>query len=127
MRTALLIAIAVSAVSGTLSRAADATSAQRNHPQWAALYNITPALQEGKPYNKKMAAELGGFEPVNPDLDKTIKAHLRPWALAKLAETNGPADDTGAICQVSGIFRYPASVGGFLWLPGAEKILLVFD
>ena len=127
MKAALVIAvIALSAGSGTLSRGADSASpAQRNHPEWAALYTITPALQEGEPYDKKMAAGLGGLEPVNPDLDKVIKAHLRPWALAKIAETNGPADDTGAICQVSGIFRYPASVGGFLWLPGSEKILMI--
>jgi len=127
MRPALIIvAIGLSTGSGTLSRGADSASpAQRNHPDWAALYTIAPALQEGEAYNKKMAAGLGGFEPVNPDLDKVIKAHLRPWALAKLADTNGPAEDTGAICQVSGIFRYQASVGGFLWLPGSEKILMI--
>ena len=72
-----------------------------------------------------MADGLGGFEPVNPDRDKVIKAHLQLWALQKLAETNGPAEDTGAICQVSGIFRYPASVGGFLWLSGSKKVLMI--
>jgi hypothetical protein len=91
MRLALVVvAIATITGSGTLSRAADSGStAQRNHPEWAAVYNITPALQEGAAYDKKMSAGLGGFEPVNPDLDKVIKAHLRPWALAKLAEPTG--------------------------------------
>jgi hypothetical protein len=122
----VIVAIALSAGCGTLARGAEAASpAQSNHPEWAALYAITPELVEGAVYNKAMAAGLGGFEPVSPDLDKVIKAHLRPWALAKIEETNGPADDTGAICQVSGIFRYPASVGGFLWLTGAEKIVMV--
>ena len=126
MKPVLVIVIALSAGSGTLARAAEpAPTAQPNHPEWAALYSIAPALREDQTYTKSMAKGLGGFEPVNPNLDQVIKAHLRPWALAKMAETNGAAEDTGAICQVSGIFRYNASVGGFLWLPGPGEIVMV--
>ena len=121
-----LIAALIALGFGTPSRAAEpASPASVNHSEWAALYNISPPIREDETYTKSMAAGLGGLEPVNPNLDQVIKAHLRPWALAKMADTNGPADDTGAVCQLSGIFRYPASVGGFLWLPGSEKIVMV--
>jgi hypothetical protein len=42
-----------------------------------------------------------------------------------MKETNGLADDLGAVCQSSGIFRYPTSAGSFLWLPEKDEILMI--
>ncbi len=67
-----------------------------------------------------------GLKAVNMDLDKTIVAHLQPWAKAKMEVTNGSADDTGAVCLPDGIFRNPPFAGRFLWLPTKDHITMVF-
>jgi len=87
-----------------------------NHADWFGYYRLA------------RRAELNGLQPENPDdkaLDAAINARLQPWALLKLAQTNGAADDTGAICQLDGIFRIPIRGGGFLWLPAGNRILFV--
>src|SRR5208282_6078287 len=55
-----------------------------------------------------------------------VADHLQPWAKAKMLATDGVADDTGAACQPSGIFRFPPNAGRFLWLPTTDKILIVY-
>ncbi len=67
-----------------------------------------------------------GLKSVNMDLDKTIVAHLQPWAKAKMDATDGSADDTGALCLPDGIFRNPPFAGRFLWLPTKDHITQVF-
>ena len=67
-----------------------------------------------------------GLQPVNEDLDKTIIAHLQPWAKMKMEATDGNADDTGALCKPDGIFRNPPFAGRFLWLPAKDRIAIVF-
>jgi hypothetical protein len=93
------------------------TSTQANpasHPEWAGYYAIAPAKS------------LNGFTPVNPQLDPVIMAHLQPWAVEKIKETNGVADDMGAICNLAGIFRHPSTIGAFYWLPVPGKIIMAF-
>jgi len=54
--TLAVVMIALSTGAGTLACAAEAVSqAQRNHPEWAALYSITPELREDEHYVKSMA------------------------------------------------------------------------
>ncbi len=79
-------------------------------------------------YTLSRDRELGpqGLKNVNMDLDKTIVAHLQPWAKAKMDATNGTADDTGAVCLPDGIFRNPPFAGRFLWLPAKDHITMVF-
>jgi hypothetical protein len=67
-----------------------------------------------------------GLKAVNMDLDKTIVAHLQPWAKAKMEATNGVADDTGGVCLPDGIFRNPPFAGRFLWLPTKDHIAVVY-
>jgi hypothetical protein len=69
--------------------------------------------------------DLEGLKPL-ADLDKLVIAHLQPWAKAKLETTDGVADDTGQVCLPNGPFRYPVNAGQFLWLPGRDKIVIVF-
>ena len=92
-----------------------------NHPDWIGFYRIA------------RGADLAGFKPEHFDdefievdraLDAVIKPLLEPWALLKLEQTYGTADDYGAICQSDGIFRVPIRLGGFMWLPAGNKILL---
>jgi len=70
--------------------------------------------------------DLAGFKPVNLNLDQVVADHLQPWAKAKMLATDGVADDPGGVCQPSGIFRFPSNAGRFLWLPTADKILIVY-
>src|ERR1035438_3121569 len=84
-------------------------------PDWTGFY----ALARGK--------DLGSFKPLNPNLHEVIVAHLQPWARAKMEATDGVADDPGGTCQPDGIFRYPSFAGSFLWLPLADKILIVYN
>jgi hypothetical protein len=93
-----------------------ATPPARNHPEWTGVYRLA------------RGAELAGFKPEHEDekeLDAVIYAHLQPWARLKMAQTNGVADDTGAVCQLDGIFRILIRAGGFWWLPTGNKVLLV--
>jgi hypothetical protein len=84
-------------------------------PDWTGFY----ALARGK--------DLGSFKPLNLNLHEVIVAHLQPWARAKMETTDGVADDPGGTCQPDGIFRYPTFAGSFLWLPFADKILIVYN
>jgi hypothetical protein len=84
------------------------------HMDWGGYYAIAPAKS------------LKGFTPVNQQLDPLIMAHLQPWALEKIKETNGVADDMGAICNLAGIFRHPSTIGAFYWLPVPGKIIMAF-
>ena len=79
-------------------------------------------------YTELRGKNLGDLKPLNPNLNDVITAHLQPWARARMEATDGVADDTGAICQPDGIFRYPVNAavpGSFLWLPGTDKIVIV--
>ena len=108
----MLAAMAVTALCGI----AEAQSTAPPKPQdWNGLYT------------RARAADLGSYQPLNPDVHPVIVAHLQPWAKAKMEATNGVADDNGAVCLPTGLFRYPAfAAGTFLWLGSAEKITLVF-
>ena len=67
-----------------------------------------------------------GLNIISPDFSKTIADHLQPWAKLKMEETNGIADDTGAVCQPAGILRVPGTPfsGNFLFLPHGDKIVM---
>lgn len=70
--------------------------------------------------------EAAGFNIITPNFGKTVTEHLQPWAKLKMEATNGSADDTGAVCQPSGILRgsgMPYS-GNFLFLPHGDKIVM---
>lgn len=88
---------------------------QPAHSEWAGYYQMAHG------------SELSGFSPVNQQLDPVIMAHLRPWALQKIKETNGVADDMGAVCNLAGIFRHPSTIGAFYWLPVPGKIVVAFS
>jgi hypothetical protein len=101
------------------------------------LFGIAHAQSETAPqpapdwtgyYIEARGKSLAGLKQLSPDLNEVITAHLQPWARAKMEATAGVADDTGAICQPDGIFRYPVSAqnpGGFLWLAAPDKIVIV--
>ena len=82
------------------------------HPDWAGTYRMA------------RAADLQGFKPEGQNLDDLIMAHLQPWAIEKIKWTNGVADDTGAVCQLAGLFRHPSTVGGIIWIPEQDKIIM---
>jgi hypothetical protein len=87
-----------------------------------------PADWTGR-YTELRGKNLGALKQVNPNLSDVITAHLQPWARAKMEATDGVADDTGAICEPDGVFRYPVNAqgpGSFLWLPAADKIVLIY-
>lgn len=113
----VVVIAAVALFAGTPQVAAQSsrTGASSVHADWAGHYRMA----HGK--------DLEGFTPLNVELDDVIKEHLRPWARMKMEATNGVADDTGAVCQLSGIFRVPTTVGSFLWLPSPSKIVVAFD
>jgi hypothetical protein len=94
----------------------------------AAATNDAPEKEWTGFYTLSRDRELGpqSLKSVNMDLDKTIVAHLQPWAKAKMDATNGTADDTGAVCLPDGIFRNPPFAGRFLWLPAKDHITMVF-
>lgn len=77
-------------------------------------------------YTMARGKALDGLVPEHMNLNAVVTAHLQPWAKAKMEATDGVADDTGGVCQPDGIFRYPAMAGSFLWLPSADKILIVY-
>lgn len=120
LAVALMVAAAAPVVAQT--PAANAASAGPNHPDWTGYYRMA------------RGADLAGFVPENQDdkfldtdktLDAVIKAHLQPWALVRQEQTYGTAEDNGAICQLDGLFRVPIRIGGFMWLPTANKVILV--
>jgi hypothetical protein len=80
-------------------------------------------------YTELRGKSLGNLKQVSPNLSDVVTAHLQPWARAKMEATDGVADDTGAICEPDGIFRYPVNAqgpGSILWLPASDKIVLVY-
>ena len=83
--------------------------------EWAGLYRMATS-----------AKDLDGLEPQTPWLPPLIYSRLQPWAQAKMAVTDGQADDTGQVCQPTGWLRATGYNGGFLWLPGAEKIVIAY-
>jgi hypothetical protein len=82
------------------------------HAEWAGTYRMA------------RAADLQRFKPEGQKLDDLIMAHLQPWAIEKIKWTNGVADDTGAVCQLAGLFRHPSTVGGIIWIPEQDKIIM---
>jgi hypothetical protein len=85
------------------------------HVEWTGYYMVAA----GK--------DLAGLQPLNPNLNRVVADHLQPWARARMAASDGVAEDTGAVCLPDGLFRFLPSAGRFLWLPEAAKILLVND
>jgi len=85
-------------------------------PDWTGYY----MLARGR--------DLTGLNVINPDLNRTVAEHLQPWAKLKMEETNGIADDTGAVCLPAGILRAAGTPfsGNFLFLPGRDKIIMAF-
>jgi hypothetical protein len=85
-------------------------------PDWTGFY----MLARGR--------DLAGLDVVNPDLNKTVVEHLQPWAKLKMQETDGIADDTGAVCLPTGILRAPGTPfsGNFLMLPLPDQVIMAF-
>jgi hypothetical protein len=100
----------------------------------AAVYMKSAYAESGAPpdwsgyYMLARGRDLAGLNVVNPDLNKTVKEHLQPWAKSKMEATNGIADDTGAVCLPSGILRAPGTPfsGNFLFLPQPDKVIMAF-
>jgi hypothetical protein len=113
MKRTLLAILAAWAVSG-IAHAQAKTAPPTTSPDWTGFY----ALAEGK--------DLEGFTPVNVDLHPVIVAHLQPWAVAKMEATDGIAEDTGQLCQLTGVFRNPPFAGSFLWLTGPDKVVIAY-
>ena len=109
MPTVLLVLLALAAGRPAAAQTDQAATAP---PDWSGLY--APARGEA----------LAGFTPIAPDLDALVMQHLQPWAHARIEQTNGVAYDLGAVCQLTGLFRHPSTVGGFYWLPTAGKIVM---
>ncbi len=82
--------------------------------QWAGFYRVVNAEKD-----------LAGLQPLNQWLPSVIWPRMQPWARAKMEATDGVADDAGTICQPIGLFRTTAFSGSFLWLPGADKVVIV--
>lgn len=86
------------------------------HADWTGYYTLATARKD-----------LGGFTPLNSNLNELITDHLRPWARARMAATDGIAEDTAAVCHADGPFRFLPAAGRFYWLPGIDTIALVSD
>jgi len=77
-------------------------------------------------YMQARGRDAAGLKIISPDFSKTVADHLQPWAKLKMGQTNGIADDTGAVCLPSGILRgsgMPFSYN-FLFLPHGDKIVM---
>jgi len=85
-----------------------------DYADWIGFYRMT-----------NRPKDLDGLRPTNEVLAPVINARLQPWAIAKMEATDGEADDTGQICQPTGLFR-ATNVGGFMFLPDPAKVLLVY-
>lgn len=99
--------------SASIAQAQKENAPPANLLEWAGFYSMVTS-----------AEELDGLQPLNPWLAPLIYERLQPWARAKMEATNGIADDTGAVCQPTGWFRATGFNGGFVWLPGTEKIVI---
>lgn len=116
-RSAAAFAVAGALAVCASDAAARAQSASAPQParDWTGYYTLATS-----------ARDLAGLQPLNPNLPEVILAHLQPWARAKMEATDGIAEDTGQLCQPTGIFRNPPFAGSFLWLPGPDKIVIVY-
>jgi len=87
------------------------------HSDWTGYY----MLARGR--------DLAGLTVISPDLDKTVIEHLQPWAKLKMEETNGIADDTGAVCLPAGILRVPGTPysGNFYILPLRDRVVMAYS
>lgn len=83
--------------------------------EWTGFYRIATSEKD-----------LAGHRPLNAWLPPVIAARLQPWALEKMKTTDGVADDTGQICQPTGMFRTTGFSGSFLFLPAADKVVIVY-
>lgn len=86
-----------------------------NYLAWAGFYRIATSEKD-----------LSGLKPENPWLPNVIIPRLQPWARARMEATDGVAEDTGQICQPTGMFRTTGFSGSFLWLPSVEKIVIAY-
>jgi hypothetical protein len=110
-----------------------ANTSQVNHPEWNGLYlMVTGKDRELYPplNNGVRAPEIRPDEIDAAELSQLIIPRLQPWAKLKMEATIGPADDTGAICQPRGPFRYVPykDVGAFMWLSSPDvpdKVLMI--
>ena len=111
------IALLLSTAIGAAGLFAETASGEKpKSSDWTGFYGLA----------RGRALQGTGLTPVNEDLDKTIIAHLQPWAKMKMEATDGVADDTGGVCKADGIFRNPPFAGRFLWLPSKDVIAIVF-
>ena len=61
--------------------------AATEHPDWSGFYMLAET------------PNLAGFKHDHmKEIDQVIVAHLQPWARLRMEQTNGVAEDTGAIC-----------------------------
>src|SRR3974390_1797381 len=85
-------------------------------PDWTGFYMIA------------RGPDAAGLNIVSPDLNKTVAAHLQPWAKLKMETSNGDADDTGAVCMAAGILRAPGTPfsSAFSVFPSRDKVILAY-
>jgi hypothetical protein len=86
-----------------------------DYHDWTGFYRMTNRPED-----------LGDLQPTHVALAPLVNSRLQPWALARMEATDGEADDTGQICQPTGLFR-ATNVGGFLFLPGRTRATLVYS
>jgi hypothetical protein len=106
------IALSVALTAWALMLAGTAAGQSRD---WTGYYTLATGREVPAP-----------FKSINENLHDVIVAHLQPWAKLKMEATDGIADDTGQLCQLTGVFRNPPFAGSFLWLPGPDKIVIVY-
>lgn len=99
----------------SIARAQSENTPPADYLDWTGFYRIATAEKD-----------LAGLKPLNPWLPPVISVRLQPWARAKLEATDGVADDTGQICQPTGMFRTTGFSGSFLWLPAPDKIVVAY-
>ena len=85
-----------------------------NAREWAGFYRVVNSEKE-----------LAGLQPLNQWLPSVIWPRMQPWARARMETTDGVADDAGSVCQPIGLFRTTAFSGAFLWLPAADRVVIV--
>ncbi|MEJ0039583.1 MAG: hypothetical protein WDO68_26650 [Gammaproteobacteria bacterium] len=99
-------------------------------PDWSGVYEMVGDLRYADDESRAKArdpeltrlAKLDALE----ELDAIVKAHLQPWATARMNAADSSADDTGAVCQLTGNFRYPTTAGGLMWLRTPSKMLIAW-
>jgi hypothetical protein len=109
----LLVALAIGIGSPQVWAAGD------GHPDWTGYYTLAT--------NRELAGTGFKQDARGEALNDLITPHLQPWAKARMEATDGIADDTGQVCLPDGIFRYPSMAGRFVWLGGAERMIMVFS